>query len=88
MGAANSSTISAARRRRKSSYQEVASAGHLRHTCVTSTHSEGNLQNKGIRPLQNRKLGLQKRKQPFESSHGGIIGSKALLSEHTGSGLD
>lgn len=79
MGTANSLIILATRRPRKSSYQEATSTGHFGHTCIiSSTHSEGNLSNKDICPLQNRKLALKKRKRPFEWSHVGVVGSKAL----------
>lgn len=79
MGTANSLIILATRRPRKSSYQEATSTGHFGYTCIiSSTHSEGNLSNKGICPLQNRKLALKKRKWPFEWSHVGVVGNKAL----------
>jgi hypothetical protein len=34
-------------------------------------------------PLTEQEVDLKKREQPFEWCRGGVVGSKALLSEHT-----
>lgn len=86
VGTANS-IILTTRIPRKSSYQEVMCVGPLWHTLswVVSTHSEGNLQNEGIFPLQNRKW-VSKRGGCLLSGASVVSQEEKLYSQSIGAG--